>query len=103
MATTNYAIYPEIETGAILYSSWGYSMCLVDFYRVIGRTEKRLYLLELKREIVSGDSWHGEVMPTDKVEKAEKLTAYFSKNYFRIDGHRLKLFDGKPKMIDTLD
>lgn len=103
MATTNYATHPEIETGAILYSEWGYTMRLVDFYKVIGRTEKRLYLQELKKEIVSGDSWQGNVMPTDQIENMEKLTAYFSRKYFRIDGHRLQLFDGKPKMIDTAD
>lgn len=99
----NYDTCPEIKDGSIVYSQWGYSMCLVDFYKVIGRTEKRLYLYPLKKEIVSGDSWHGHVMPTDEIENTTKKTAYFSKNYFRIVGERLKLFDGKPKMIDTAD
>lgn len=103
MASTNYATHSEIKTGSILYSSWGYSMCLVNFYKVIGRTEKRLYLQELKEEIVSGDSWHGHVMPADQIKKDDKLKATFSRGCFRIDGHRLQLFDGKPKMIDTLD
>lgn len=53
----------KIEVGDILYASWGYSMTLPAWARVIKRTPKMATIVELASEFVTGDWAGGTSMP----------------------------------------
>lgn len=56
---------PEITNGTILVGSWGYSMTIVDFFEVIGRSNSMLYLKQVQKKVIKSDSYGSEdVMPT---------------------------------------
>jgi hypothetical protein len=100
--------------GDILYSSWGYNMTHVDFYKVIkvSPSGKTISLQELHSEIVEGNAgYRGYVMPSNKENRSEKpilnkrvsptgLLGYSIK----VDGHvNAYKWDGKKKYFNRMD
>lgn len=72
-----FTIAPDIKVGTILTSTWGYSMTIVDFYKVVKRTNSFVYVKQLKRETVKDDGPAGStVRPLDEFEDS---TIYRSK------------------------
>ena len=100
------------KVGDILYSSWGYSMTLVDFYKVIkvSPSGKSVTLQKLESEVVSGDSMTGYKMPTQYVDRRERP---IKNKRVKPDNDRYSVklnssanaykWDGKKKYFNTLD
>lgn len=100
------------KVGDILSCTWGYSMIIVDFYRVVKVLPSSVKIEKLQQKIVSGDDgFQGRVVPTDKAVKS----GVDGKTYrvlFTGDGEPcLKIesyayarpWDGLPKMFDRMD
>jgi hypothetical protein len=100
------------KVGDILYSSWGYNMTLVDFYKVtaVSPSGKSITLQQLQAEIVSGDHWSGHVMPSRHEDRREKSIKNKRVKPSR-DGYSVKInssanaykWDGKEKYFNRLD
>ena len=115
----NYKKNPsDVEVGDILVREWGWSMRLVDYYRVISRTKSTIKLERLNGKRITKDGWQGEEIPTDKVIKDQYVDGKSfriippEKQYYqdvnqqavcRINGNLVEFWDGKPKSFDTLD
>lgn len=97
----------QLEVGDILYSSYGYSMSLGDFYRVTKLVGKQsVEVEELSKESVDGDGWSGHHVPVlegkgTPVEGRFRVT----------NGSTIKVgysqyahkWDGRPKYYNTMD
>lgn len=104
-----------LKEGDILYSSWGYSMKLVDFYKVIGASKSFVKLAHLADYNSSQDEWGqaGEKMPKlDEIEPDSGVDGRRFKVHTRDDGKVFVMinnyefaepWDGKPKSFDTYD
>ena len=97
----------DVEVGDILYTSWGYDMTIVDFYRVTERKKASIRLEALAYKAVSGEPGNNKIVPMDKVVPDEKvdgklfrLTKY---GVCQIDGHTARYWNGKPKYYNTYD
>lgn len=97
----------DVEVGDILYTSWGYDMTIVDFYRVTERKKASIRLEALAYKAVSGEPGNNKIVPIDKVVPDEKvdgklfrLTKY---GVCQIDGHTARYWNGKPKYYNTYD
>ena len=55
----------DIHVDDIVYTSWGYSMTLVDFYKVISVGPKSIRIRELESKVVSGDGMVGNIAPIE--------------------------------------
>ena len=115
----NYKKEPaKAEVGDILVVQWGYSMRLVDYYRVISANGKSVKLEHLKGKRITDDGWTGTEVPTDKVEKDDRVDGKSFRlipperqfmhdienwNVCKINGNYAEFWDGKPKHFDTLD
>lgn len=57
------------DVGDILVSSWGYDQTNISWYRVERRTEKSVWLVELKGQLTNGEEgfMQGHSMPTTEV------------------------------------
>ena len=105
--------YSLWEIGDIVYTYWGYSMTIIDYYEIIRKTGKGFVLKGLKDKIVSGNGQRGESVPIPKEYKKSKyngnvefdiLKARINKNgYLRADNKSVYLWDGKPKSFDHMD
>ena len=61
MKTTN---TNPFKVGDIVYTSWGYSMTLVDFYQVIRTTASKVELRSIQQKTVAYDGYlSGRVVP----------------------------------------
>ena len=96
------------KVGDILYSSWGYGMTIVNFYKVtrlIGTSKVELVELSQRK---TGDGWAGETVPTDtplstpKVFSVKRSGSADPGIKVRDSGDARK-WDGKPKYYNTLD
>lgn len=98
----------DVEVGDILCRSWGYSMTIVDFYRVTKRTKSSIQIEELEYEIVDGNGMQGSCVPINVVKPNSKIE---KKNYrildygpvCKIDSHGAYYWSGTPKAFDHLD
>lgn len=103
------------KVGDILYSSWGYSMTIVDFYKVIKMTAsgKSITLQRMQSETVDGDAgYEGYVMPSRHENKTEQplKNKRISPNRDG-DGYSVKInssahaykWDGKKKYFNRMD
>jgi len=89
------------NVGDILCGTWGYSMTIPAFYKIIKKTNKTFILKELEEKLVSGHyngSW--ESVASDKEKRGEKeVKARINKNnhvYLKDKRLLLRLWDGKP-------
>ena len=101
----------EVEVGDILECNWGYSMSLVDYYKVIERKKASIKLAKLETKIVSGDGGRGTCIPTDKTKPDQYVDGklfrigykYDNKVVCSVNGHSCYYWDGKPGSFDTWD
>ena len=101
----------DVEVGDILMSSWGYSMSLVDFYKVIERKKSSIKLVNLKDKVVDGDGMSGKVVPTTETEKDQyvdgklfRIGTKWSKDVVcQVNGHSVVYWNGKPQTFDKWD
>lgn len=100
----------DVEVGDILCASWGYSMTIVDFYRVVKRTKATVWLEQLESRNVSGDGWSGTCVPVNKVKPNKDVdgkpfrinTKPFS-FVCKVKSAYLEYWTGKPKAFDRND
>lgn len=61
-----------LKVGDVVVEQWGYSMCLVNFYKVIALNGKTMVTLqELEAERVTGDGWQGQMQPSDTLRATQ--------------------------------
>lgn len=101
-----------LAVGDILYSSWGYSMTIVNWYQVIAVTPKMVTVAEIHSFIVDGDGMRGTSMPIPNafVEKRYDWDEVkFSRlvkddRYIQInESETARRWDGEPKYHDHWD
>ena len=56
----------QVKVGDVLAGSWGYSMTLWSFVKVIKVTPKQVVLQELKSQALEGPEYHRRVVPLDQ-------------------------------------
>jgi len=95
------------EIGDIAYTSWGYSMTLVDFYRLVRRIGKVTFEFEtLDSKIVSGSytSPAGCYEVPNESKPGGLVRGRIDKNgYLKMQGRYLHLWDGKPVYANHCD
>ena len=63
----------DIKIGDIWYSSWGYNQTNIDFYKVIKKSEKMIWLRAIGQKYVEQTSWASEtVLPDPENELWER-------------------------------
>jgi hypothetical protein len=101
------------KIGDILYSSWGYNMTIVDFYKVlaVSPSGKSITLQRLQSDVVDGDAgYSGHVMPSRHEDRREKPIKNKRVSPSR-DGYSVKIdssanaykWDGKKKYFNRMD
>lgn len=61
-------INKPLEVGNILVSSWGYDQTNIDFYKVVRKSEKSVWLQRLTKRYLKQVGWaHFEVVPGNAV------------------------------------
>lgn len=101
----------DVQVGDILVRSWGYSMVLVDFYKVIDRKKASVKLAKLENKTVDGDPSRGHVIPTETTVENRtvdgrlfRIGVKWAKDIVcQVDGHACYYWNGKPQYIDTWD
>lgn len=109
------ALENPFKEGDILYSSWGYTMRLVDFYKVISSSKSFVKLAHLVDYNSQQDEYGqaGKKMPKlDQTEPDSNVDGRRFKVHIRDDGKAFvkinnyewaEMWDGKPKSFDTYD
>ena len=101
-----------IKVGDILYDVWGYSMTLVEYYKVTKIVSPtKIEIAEVGHIVVSSDRGGGEyVLPDPEREIGERIVKQVVKNryddswYVKInDSVKLKPHGGSPKYKNTYD
>ena len=109
--TSGFTDFPNVVPGTIFVASWGYDMTIVDYYQVVKRTGKSVYVREISGSKHGG--WSGTVTankdsfvdtktyrcvlsgdPKDKTNKSVSIT---------VDGKYAKVWDGKERYYNSLD
>lgn len=98
----------DVQVGDILVRISGYSMILVNFYRVIERKNASIRLEELDQTVVSGQGgYQGTSVPVNKViankEVDGKLFRFSKYGICQINGHYCNYWNGKPVGFDYMD
>lgn len=87
--------------GDILVSTYGYNRTINTFYKVTRRTEKSVWIKELKKRMTSHDGYgqNGYEAPTDKVISGEILCRICKNGTIHVSRYAsaLYLWDGQPK------
>ena len=94
------------EVGDIIYTHWGYSMVIIDYYEIVKATGKSFVVKHLKDEVVSGDGQRGESMPVkgEYEDGGKEIRCRInSRGSVKIDDGYAYLWDGKPKAFDHMD
>ena len=101
----------DVAVGDILTCSWGYSMSLVDYYKVIERKAKSIKLAKLQNKILTGGGYSGTCMPSEEIKRDQyvdgklfRIGCKWSKDVVcQINGHSVYYWDGKPDDYDHMD
>lgn len=94
------------KVGDILAGTYGYSMTLPHFYKIIKRTAKMFTVKRMKGKIVSGHKngqWQeiaDENAPLDNHEYRAKINKW---GRVRVDDISVRLWDGEPLYGDDMD
>ena len=101
----------DVQVGDILVRHSGYSVTLVDFYRVIERTKACVRLAELENKTVDGNPSMGHVIPTETIVKNNtvdgklfRIGVKWAKDVVcQVSDHACYYWNGKSQYIDTWD
>ena len=97
---------PEtFEVGDILAGTFGYSMTIPRFFKIIKRTAKQFTCIRLKGKIVSGHkNGQWEEIPTDEPYDDKQYVGRINKwGLLKIDDVYVKIWNGKPLQGDDQD
>lgn len=98
------------EVGDILSGTYGYNMTLPIFYKIVKRTAKMIIVVKLSKKLHSGH-YNGsfEEVPNETKEEQDLKGHQYraklkdGKDYAMVDGHFVKLWDGKPVWGNDMD
>lgn len=98
----------DVEVGDILFTSWGYDMTIVEFYRVKEKTKSSIKLEALQSKTQGSGLSSQTVIPIDKVvsDFVDGKIFRISKNgsqVCKIDGHYAYYWTGKPMNVNYYD
>jgi hypothetical protein len=83
--------------GKIFYSSWGYDQTNVDFYQVIGTTNKMVIIREISHETVEGS----EGMMCDRVKpSANEFIGNESKHLVKVTERNIYICNGRHSLTE---
>jgi len=95
------------DVGDIVLTSWGYSMTIVDFYKITKKVGKASFEFEkLESKLVSGsyNSPSGyEVVPDENTVIGTLRGRIGKHGYVKIGGHIATLWNGKPAYENHCD
>ena len=96
------------EVGDILYTSWGYDMTIIDFYKVIERKAKSIKVQRIEGKRIDGKRIDGRVIPIDKEIPDKNVDGKLFRigNYeavFKIGSRYAYYYDGRPKHYNDWD
>lgn len=104
---TSFDYLPDIVPGTIYVNSFGYDMTLVNYYQVVRRSNKTIYLQEINSKVLTGGGYSGKVEPIKDSFKDDKIIrSVLSGNgeWIRLGQNgRARLWDGKPDYYNTMD
>jgi hypothetical protein len=100
--------------GKILVDSWGYSMTIVDYYKVVKDTGKTLQVQEIGTKILDGGGMCGTCVLDENIVRDEKLyrvykridsngNGYLVSSLDKSSRHYLDIWDGQPNNYNKLD
>lgn len=99
--------HQKFDVGTIVYTSYGYSMTLTEFYEIVKRVGSTIYLKEIASKTVSGDTgYSGESVPVKGkfVDNEEVFKVRIgTSGYPKIDGKQLFVWSGKPVYFNKMD
>lgn len=103
----------ESLVGKVLVNSWGYSMTIVDFYKVVRETEKTVVVVPLKGGETKVEGFlSGTVMPSEVIDGDKQFRLYkrangseqcFAGSLGSSVMHYLRLWDGRPEHFNHCD
>ena len=107
--------YSNELVGRVIVNSWGWSMTIVDFYKVVDETEKTIVVVPLKGVIKTG-SLTGTVIPGEPLENGQqsRLQKRAGDTFIgtlypgtdkrrRLKRHYCTLWDGQPQRFNHDD
>jgi len=88
----------DYQVGDILYASWGYDQTNIDFYEVVGTTEKSVVIREVASKIVKSKPPQDYVVPVPGKFTGSKMTKRVGPSgYVKVDSvARASRWDGRP-------
>jgi hypothetical protein len=94
----------DLQVGDILSSSWGYDQTNVDFYEVIGVTDKSVKIREVAQKVVRSSPPQDYVVAIPgKFIGAPMTKRVGTRGYVKVDGSQYaSKWDGKPKYKTSL-
>lgn len=106
------AVCPQVKVGDHFKYTFGYDMTIVQFYRVMRRTDKTVWLQEVPREVRDDYGFgNGRAWPAEDAEPKEGAPVFQARlkewggepmlNVAR-KGY-MRLWDGKPCYYNTWD
>lgn len=101
----------------ILYDSWGYSMTIVEFYKVVRETEKSVWVIPIGSTETGEGYLSGRSMPNPEVTYPERMGILRKRvtnygTYYRgtvksknqdLEGHSLREWDGRSVYYNHCD
>lgn len=110
--TSGFTDFPNIVPGTIFSASWGYDMTIVEYWQVVKRTGKSVYVRPIASK-TDGDGHAGNATPVKDSFTSSTATRCVLKGnpqdttnksvYININGHHGKVWDGKPNYYNTMD
>lgn len=109
---SSFSAFSNVMPGTIFVAVWGYSMTLVDYWQVIKRTGKSVYVRPIASK-KDGGGYEGNATPVKDSFTSSTATRCLLKGnpqdttnksvYININGHLGKVWDGKPNYYNTMD
>ena len=89
----------DVKVGDKLAGSWGYSMTLWFFGKVVGVTPKQVIVQEVRHQSLGGEMWHEKVVPLwDENDERQshkgfhRVKNHLDKDYIWIPQYRVLLY-----------
>ena len=108
----------EVAVGDILSCEWGYSMNLVDFYKVLERKKSSIKVARLETKKITDDGFRGKEYPVDRIKsdrgvdgKLFRIVPPNRQHYNRVEeqavikikGNDVRYWNGTALSFDELD
>lgn len=109
---SSFSAFSNVMPGTIFSASWGYDMTIVEYWQVVKRTGKSVYVRPIASK-TDGDGHAGNATPIKDSFTSSTATRCVLKGnpqdttnksvYININGHHGRVWDGKPNYYNTMD